>query len=480
MQKNYIMKLHKTLLVLALVFISALGLNAQDKQNPWAIEIGTNAVDFYPVGLESGTMPNGINGEPVHGSFINEYFNAGDHYNMMPSVSRVGVGRHLISGLSLNVGGAINKIDKLGDADVVGWNNDSSTKFYSLDARLNFSFQDAFGHDSWFDPYVGIGAGRTWVKYGYALGYNTLNANVGFKFWVMKDLLAIDLASTYKSGMDDQYSQDYFQHHLGLVFQFGAKDTDGDGVSDSRDECPSVPGLKEFNGCPDTDGDGIEDAKDNCPEVAGITEFNGCPDTDGDGTEDAKDACPTQAGPAEFGGCPDSDGDGVADPKDGCPEVAGVKELGGCPDRDGDGVADKDDACPDDVGTVVKGGCPEMTMEIVTDLNESASALLFLRGKSDLSTDAKATLDQIASVMKEYATTYLEISGHTCNIDTADFNQELSESRAKVVRNYLIEAQGISPGRLSAKGYGESKPVADNAIEAGRVKNRRVEISIEE
>ena len=67
MQKIYIMKLHKTLLVLALVFISALGLNAQYKQNPWAIEIGTNAVDFYPVGGDSCTMPGSINGEPVHG-----------------------------------------------------------------------------------------------------------------------------------------------------------------------------------------------------------------------------------------------------------------------------------------------------------------------------------------------------------------------------------------------------------------------------
>lgn len=474
------MKTFKSIFIFTLLFAGIFGANAQDRQNPWSIEIGTNAVDYYPVGGESGTIPNSIDGSNVHGAFINEYFNAGDHYNIMPSVSRVGVGRHLFSGLSLNVAGAINKIEKLGDADIMGWNNSDSSEFYSFDTRLNFSFLDAFEKDFWLDPYVGLGAGRTWVKYGYAKGYNTLNANVGFKFWVMKDLLAIDVASTYKSGLDDQYSQDYFQHHMGLVFQFGAKDTDGDGVSDSRDECPSVPGLKEFNGCPDTDGDGIEDAKDNCPEVPGIAEFNGCPDTDGDGIEDAKDACPKRAGSAEFDGCPDTDGDGVADPQDGCPRAAGVKALGGCPDRDGDGIADKDDECPDDAGTAVKGGCPEMTMEIVAELNESARLVLFLRGKSDLSIDAKATLDDIASVLKKYATTYLEISGHTCNIDTESFNQELSESRANAVRNYLIEGQGISPGRLSAKGYGETQPIADNAIEAGRVKNRRVELMIEE
>ena len=95
-----------------------------------------------------------------------------------------------------------------------------------------------------------------------------MNANLGFKFWVLENRLAINVMSTFKSGLDDTYSKDHFQHSAGLVFQFGGKDTDGDGINDDEDECPAVPGLKEFNGCPDTDGDGIEDAKDECPEVA--------------------------------------------------------------------------------------------------------------------------------------------------------------------------------------------------------------------
>ena len=186
-------------------------------------------------------------------------------------------------------------------------------------------------------------------------------------------------------------------------------DADGDNVPDAVDNCRFAANGGQL----DSDGDGIEDRNDACVNVAGLAEFNGCPDTDGDGIEDAKDACPKRAGSAEFDGCPDTDGDGVADPQDGCPRAAGVKALGGCPDRDGDGIADKDDECPDDAGTAVKGGCPEMTMEIVAELNESARLVLFLRGKSDLSIDAKATLDDIASVLKKYATTYLEISGHT-------------------------------------------------------------------
>jgi hypothetical protein len=53
-----------------------------------------------------------------------------------------------------------------------------------------------------------------------------------------------------------------FQHSAGLIFKFGGKDTDGDGIFDKDDACPDVAGLKEFNGCPDTDGDGIQDSAD--------------------------------------------------------------------------------------------------------------------------------------------------------------------------------------------------------------------------
>jgi OmpA-OmpF porin, OOP family len=286
--------------------------------------------------------------------------------------------------------------------------------------------------------------------------------------------------STFKSGLDDTYSQDHFQHSAGLVFQFGGKDTDKDGINDDEDECPAVPGLKEFNGCPDTDGDGIEDAKDECPEVAGSADFNGCPDSDGDGVEDRKDECPKKKGPMELGGCPDRDKDGVADKDDACPTEAGDPNLGGCPDADGDGVADKDDACPQEVGTVANGGCPEMSIDVIEELNTSTAAILFALGSSELNYEGKAVLDEIAQVLKAYPTTYLEIAGHTCNIDTFTFNQGLSEARAKAVRQYLITKQGVSPSRLTAKGYGENEPIADNATAEGRAKNRRVEIRVNE
>jgi len=86
------MKIKSLFLAVAFVLTSIVTLNAQDRQNPWTIEIGTNAVDFYPVGGDSGTMANGSFSAQIHGSFWNEYFNFGDHYNFMPSASRVAVG----------------------------------------------------------------------------------------------------------------------------------------------------------------------------------------------------------------------------------------------------------------------------------------------------------------------------------------------------------------------------------------------------
>jgi hypothetical protein len=57
--------------------------------------------------------------------------------------------------------------------------------------------------------------------------------------------------------------------------KFGGTDTDGDGIFDKDDACPTVFGLAAFNGCPDTDGDGIEDSKDDCPTVFGLAALNG-------------------------------------------------------------------------------------------------------------------------------------------------------------------------------------------------------------
>jgi outer membrane protein OmpA-like peptidoglycan-associated protein len=101
----------------------------------------------------------------------------------------------------------------------------------------------------------------------------------------------------------------------------------------------------------------------------------------------------------------------------------------------------------------------------------------FDTGKSSLKQSSFPALNDLVEVLKLKPTMVIEIAGHTDSVASEDFNQKLSEERAITVRNYLI-SKGISPDRLTAKGYGESQPVATNATEEGRAKNRRTEVRI--
>jgi opacity protein-like surface antigen len=147
---------------------------------------------------------------------------------------------------------------------------------------------------------------------------------------------------------------------LGLTYLLRAEpDADKDGISDKKDQCPDIVGIKAFDGCPDSDNDGIKDGDDRCPFVEGPANYKGCPDGDGDGTPNIDDECPTVKGLTALKGCPDGDGDGVTDTKDDCPDVFGLSNMKGCPDTDGDNIADKNDDCPREKGASDMKGCPD-------------------------------------------------------------------------------------------------------------------------
>jgi outer membrane protein OmpA-like peptidoglycan-associated protein len=167
-------------------------------------------------------------------------------------------------------------------------------------------------------------------------------------------------------GVTIGYGSPTYRVFAGLYFSPYDRDTDGDGVPDRIDRCPTEPGPRENHGCPwtDKDGDGVLDKDDKCPNVPGPKENDGCPwpDIDRDGVPDKDDKCPTIPGPKENQGCPwpDQDRDGVPDKDDKCPTVPGPIENQGCPwpDTDGDGVPDKDDKCPTIPGPKMNQGCP--------------------------------------------------------------------------------------------------------------------------
>jgi len=288
----------------------------------------------------------------------------------------------------------------------------------------------------------------------------------------------------------------------------GCPDTDGDGVKDSEDECPNEAGPMALKGCPDSDGDGIADRNDACPDKKGIALFKGCPDTDNDGVQDSEDACPDLAGPVENQGCPDSDGDGVYDNVDKCPTVAGLRELDGCPyaDTDGDGIKDKDDKCPNEKGPAEnngcpysdtdgdgiidiedkcpntpgikeKDGCPPISKEDQDILNKAFDNLEFETGKAIIRSSSNASLDELAELFKAKPKFMLLIEGHTDNVGNRNANLTLSKNRAMAVKLYL-QKKGIEGSRLIVKFFGPDKPIADNATEDGRQKNRRVEMTV--
>lgn len=108
---------------------------------------------------------------------------------------------------------------------------------------------------------------------------------------------------------------------------------------------------------------------------------------------------------------------------------------------------------------------------------EFSSSVLFGFDKSGLSNDAKINLDKLVTVLNSYADTNIEIQGHTDSKGSEAYNQDLSVQRARTVSYYLTD-KGISSGRLTVKGFGESLPKYENDTENGRAQNRRVEFLI--
>src|SRR6185369_4861014 len=103
--------------------------------------------------------------------------------------------------------------------------------------------------------------------------------------------------------------------------------------------------------------------------------------------------------------------------------------------------------------------------------------VLFDTGKADLRQPAREALAKLSGIVLNYPTLHLTVEGHTDSTGTEEFNQKLSEQRANNVRDYLV-SQGLSADSLTAQGFGQADPVADNKTAAGRQKNRRVEIVV--
>jgi outer membrane protein OmpA-like peptidoglycan-associated protein len=215
------------------------------------------------------------------------------------------------------------------------------------------------------------------------------------------------------------------------------------------------------------------------------------PDADHDGFSDAEDTCPTEAedrdGHLDMDGCPDldNDGDHVPDASDRCPdqpENADGADGDGCPpassDRDGDGVEDSLDACPDVAGSLASKGCLRGKYRGV-DVTDTALRLtepVAFEGDTErLLPESFAVLDTVAQILADNPNMTLEVQGHTDSRGEPDANARVSQRRAESVTKYL-QARGVAAARLTAKGYGETRPIESNRTSQGRAINRRVEL----
>lgn len=220
-------------------------------------------------------------------------------------------------------------------------------------------------------------------------------------------------------------------------------------------------------------------SKDKKPTLADTVyrDKNLADDRDGDGVVDSKDQCPDSAGPIPLFGCPDDDGDGVPNYKDKCPGVKGSPNFQGCPapDTDGDSVNDDDDRCPLVKGVKSNFGCPPIKAEYINKVNRAADRVFFIRAKANIEPISLNELDRVVEVLQSDTTLRLRIEGYTDSEGPDARELALSTRRAHSVYKYLVK-KGIAPARMDYIGYGKAK--AGNETPEGMAQNRRVEMKL--
>ncbi|MCI4670146.1 MAG: OmpA family protein [Bacteroidia bacterium] len=450
------MKLRITLagILLSLFCISGL---AQDVSKRWGIGIGLGLKDFENL--------------PVDGSL---------DFNAMSPAIYGHVGRVLAPSWELQLSGMVPIPNFQYTATLEPINQAN----FHLNYRLHNGY--ILKSNSGFGPYLSAGVSSSFRNFQDSSFILSVPLGLGFRIQPAK-IVSFHLSGHYHLAAVANRSQPQVSFQTGFTFHLGKareieekpskNDMDGDGVKDKKDQCPTVVGLKEFNGCPDSDGDGVPDKDDTCAEIPGSPNNEGCPptDTDKDGLIYPEDLCPDEKGTVN--GCPDSDMDGIADKEDLCPDEKGNRESKGCPDRDSDGVPDKEDRCPDEYGLLEYNGC---SSDPSSGFMKELSSKIKFESKSDqLMPSTLVALDELADLLAEQPDKAVMLSVHTDNNGDKYQLLQLSQQRGNACKNYIVN-KGISESRIMIQAYGSYLPIVDN-FETGKSEaNNRVEIRIKD
>ncbi len=327
-------------------------------------------------------------------------------------------------------------------------------------------------------------AGNVGVTLTHGLARGMFDAHLGYDFLDRKGKLGIGPVAmlTHVFQPDSSFRPEdanILTIGVHVMYDFGPglnpnSDRDHDGILDDVDQCPDVPedkdGFQDTDGCPDddNDADGVPDKVDQCPNIP----------EDKDGFEDA-DGCPD----------PDNDKDGIPDATDKCPNLPedkdGFEDTDGCPDPDNDkdGIPDTSDLCPNEPetfnGYADNDGCPdEEQVRVVGDKIVLDDRVHFYVNSFVIRKVSYPLLTRLAKLVLDHPEyTHVSVEGHADERGADSFNQKLSEDRANAVKDFLIK-QGVAPERLSAVGYGSTRPLVDKKSEYALLLNRRVEFTV--
>ena len=417
--------------ITALALTVASSVSAQTTNNRWLIGVGAHGVNH--VAANRGV------GQALGDAFSSKDLYTMNNFVITPPLSKLTVARNLNKFLVLDwqtsVGNVSNKRINM-----------DKEFFLMTGLGLQFKVNGFWNEESWFDPYVRVGANYLrhdytnvsfpltdvhGTVYGGFSGVGTprkadhfaVNGGLGSNFWFTKNF-GIGIQGDYvTTPIDKSNLANFWQASASINFRFGNRDKDKDGVLDKDDACPEIPGPVENQGCP----------------------------------------------------WPDTDGDGVLDKDDACPEVPGPVELNGCPDTDGDGVLDKDDACPEVPGLPEYNGCPKPASIIAVEATGALQGIIFDFNKATISNpESLRKLDQAAEVIKSSNGGTFLVTGHTDKKGNDAYNLKLSRERAAYIVKAL-EQRGVADSQLKSTGVGEKEAVVpETASDEERARDRKV------
>lgn len=210
---------HLNKIIIAVVLFAGLNIQAQDSNNPWAVSFGVNALD-------TKTSAGGKNWLDGH---LSQPYKIKDNWNVLPTISYVGVTRYLGDNFSVGISGSLNKVSKYVSATNSGYTvtNPGDLMYYGIEGLVKYSFKSAIKSEK-FDPTISLGVGYSSLD---KVTYQTITPAVGVVYWATKTI-GFEYSTKYVKSYEERAilnaanAPSMIQHSLGLVIQFGATATE--------------------------------------------------------------------------------------------------------------------------------------------------------------------------------------------------------------------------------------------------------------